>query len=124
MDWADRAVLAALIRLLPGRLRAHQLVTYPGTVTWSPRGWTLRTGTASSGSRFRPKKELNGYRKGPRHPCLTSEQATLATEEARSLTSPRPQVPDQSMAATFCWSARGLALERPWHAALPWAATG
>ena len=24
LDWADRAVMAALIRLLPGRLRAHQ----------------------------------------------------------------------------------------------------
>ncbi|HEV2378121.1 MAG TPA: helix-turn-helix domain-containing protein [Streptosporangiaceae bacterium] len=31
LDWADQAVLAALIRLLPGRLRAHRLVT-PGTV--------------------------------------------------------------------------------------------
>ena len=31
LDWADRAILAALIRLLPARLRAHRLVT-PGTV--------------------------------------------------------------------------------------------
>jgi putative transposase len=31
LDWADRAILAALIRLLPTRLQAHRLVT-PGTV--------------------------------------------------------------------------------------------
>jgi hypothetical protein len=31
LDWADRAVLAALIQLLPGNLRMHRLVT-PGTV--------------------------------------------------------------------------------------------
>ena len=31
LDWADRAVMAALIRFLPGRLRVHRLVT-PGTV--------------------------------------------------------------------------------------------
>jgi putative transposase len=31
LDWADRAVLAALIRLLLAGLRAHRLVT-PGTI--------------------------------------------------------------------------------------------
>jgi hypothetical protein len=31
LDWADRAILAALIRLLPPRQRIHRLVT-PGTV--------------------------------------------------------------------------------------------
>jgi hypothetical protein len=31
LDWADRAILAALIGWLPGRLRAHRQIT-PGTV--------------------------------------------------------------------------------------------
>jgi putative transposase len=31
LDWADRAALAALIGLLPGKLQMHRLVT-PGTV--------------------------------------------------------------------------------------------
>ena len=40
LDWADRAVLAALIRLLQGRPRAHRLspraLSFGGTAAWSP----------------------------------------------------------------------------------------
>jgi hypothetical protein len=42
LDWADRAILAVLIQLLPGRLRAHRLVT-PGTAS-SPASGPTRTG--------------------------------------------------------------------------------
>jgi hypothetical protein len=45
LDWADRAVLAALIRWLPSSVRSHRLIT-PGTVLrWHRRlvakSWTL-----------------------------------------------------------------------------------
>jgi len=59
LDWADRAVLTALIRHLPRRLRAHRLVT-PGTVLqWRHlvrKKWTYpsRTGRppVTVGSRY------------------------------------------------------------------------
>ena len=71
LDWADRAVMAALIRLLPGRLRAHRLVT-PGTVLrWHRRPVTRkrahpdRTGRPPVSAEIaalieRPATETNG----------------------------------------------------------------
>ena len=62
-DWADRAVLAAVTRLLPAVLRAHRLVT-PGTVlTWHRRPITAPSShvrvpakrTRSAGTRPRDK---------------------------------------------------------------------
>ena len=44
LDWADRAVLTALTRLLQAQLRAHWLVT-PGTVCHPPLRMSTRQGS-------------------------------------------------------------------------------
>jgi putative transposase len=46
LDWAGRAVLAALTGLSPRTVRMHRLVT-PGTVAWSEIDGRTRTGQAA-----------------------------------------------------------------------------
>ena len=84
LDWADRAVLTALIRLLPARLRMRRLIT-PGTVLrWHRRlithKWTYpnRTGrppvsaeiaALTSGS---PPRITAGDARGSKASCSSS----------------------------------------------------
>jgi putative transposase len=69
LDWADRAVLAALIRALPPRLRIHRLLT-PGTVLRWHR-------------RLIARKRTCPHRTGHREPELGISADTGRTAQAR-----------------------------------------
>ena len=60
LDWADRAVMAALIRHLPAKLRTHRLVT-PGTVLRRHRRLVTASGPTRMGR--------DGRRSAPISPC-------------------------------------------------------
>ena len=77
LDWADRAVMATLIRLLPGNLRVHRLVT-PGTVL----RWHRRLVTPGH-----QEMDLSA-RRGP--PPVSSDIAALIGRPARHRPGPRP----------------------------------
>jgi putative transposase len=96
LDWADRAVLAALIRRLPPRLRMHRLVT-PGTVLrWHrrlvTRKWTYphRTGRLPVNAEIavliqRLATENNSWgTRGSKASCLSSATGSVRPRSAGS----------------------------------------
>ena len=123
-DWADRAVMAALARLLPAALRSHRLVT-PGTLlAWHrrliTRKWTYpnRPGRPPTSQEIRSlvlrlarENPARGYRRVHGELCRLGHQVSEATVRRILCTrrhQPVPQNAGTSWRAFLRTQAQGL----------------
>jgi putative transposase len=79
LDWADRAVLAGLTKLLPTRLRAHRLVT-PGIILRWHRRLIARKWTYP---RIEPHRRLRRRPRRRRHPDRALQRPDASDERDR-----------------------------------------
>jgi hypothetical protein len=90
-DWADRAVLAALIRLLPAQLRAHRLLSPDTVLRWHrrlvTRSWTYPYRTA-----VRVKSNETQV-SASRHFSVSGHPRTVSGGMLRGSLSPEPREP-------------------------------
>jgi hypothetical protein len=75
LDWADRAVLSTLIRLLPARLRMHRLVTSGTVLRWHRRLVTQRP-AAGARRAASPGSPRTSHPAGGGEPVATVPPAT------------------------------------------------
>ena len=114
LDWADRAVFAALIRLLPARLRKHRLIT-PGTVLrWHrrlvARKWTcphrtgrppVSTGIAALIERLATENHGWGYQRIQGEPLKLGHRVGASTIRRVLRTLKIPPAPERGSDTTW-----------------------
>src|SRR3979411_2031719 len=70
LDWADRAVFAALIRLLPAAFRAHRLITPSTALAQAPCRSQVAAAQSTRATADRPRSRRADRASGRRQPRM------------------------------------------------------